>query len=729
MRALFAKGVENMHIPWAVEGLPTLLHLSLFLFFSGLVIFLFNINKEVFTCVVWWIGVFSIVYVCITILPLFRLDSPYYTPLSVLARFPYAGIPYVTFKVLASIASHHDRYFKTWTRLRYRQLRNHYRGFLLGGVEEIAEGTTLRQSLDIDGGILGWTISALGDDHSLEKFIEAIPGFFNSDLVDLQERLPDVISRRLSDALEGFLGRTFGSNSVVDKVKHYRLDITFSAMDFIHDSHVSSILRTILIYWDQVPQTVEMGHTMARWCTGNDDYFAQAIVAKVLALRERDDRWVKLAARVYGLSEGDVREIVTHGDDSVSLAILNHLTRSSRMYPVWGDEFTKFDIRNTLSGLQHDFCTLWNVLVQEAKKQRPSSSVVILDRISDLYIALHDAAPTTFSSTDAIYSVLSLPSSYSLCDIASHRPDSSWIRYCRHFLLTQPVHSPDASPRHSTSAGNTVSPQVNEATAIAGPSSPSHLMTPSKVGDSSHATATASLTLPVLTSPPTDASPPAAVAAPMQDIPPAATLSHPLEGTAQRDVVVLNRPLESYDASAASPSNPLLPAFPVVGSASLPPSRVPSLNAESESLALVSNKTHFRPTGNVSLPHFRARGLVNTGSMCFANAVLQLLVHSPPFWNLIKDLGNLNRQSGAGDLAETGGGGTPLVDAMVRFCEEFMFKEKVPPPMQQPPQQAAMGTLGKNEDENKDSFEPTYMYDAIKEKMRLKILMACFRAS
>jgi hypothetical protein len=115
--------------------------------------------------------------------------------------------------------------------------------------------------------------------------------------------------------------------------------------------------------------------------------------------------------------------------------------------------------------------------------------------------------------------------------------------------------------------------------------------------------------------------------------------------------------------------------------------------------------------------------------MCFANAVLQLLVHSPPFWNLIKDLGNLNRQSGAGDLAETGGGGTPLVDAMVRFCEEFMFKEKVPPPMQQPPQQAAMGTLGKNEDENKDSFEPTYMYDAIKEKMRLKILMACFRAS
>ena len=53
MRAFFAEGVEKMHIPWAVEGLPTLLHLSLFLFFAGLAIFLFNINREVFCHVVW----------------------------------------------------------------------------------------------------------------------------------------------------------------------------------------------------------------------------------------------------------------------------------------------------------------------------------------------------------------------------------------------------------------------------------------------------------------------------------------------------------------------------------------------------------------------------------------------------------------------------------------------------------------------------------------------------
>jgi ubiquitin carboxyl-terminal hydrolase 10 len=109
--------------------------------------------------------------------------------------------------------------------------------------------------------------------------------------------------------------------------------------------------------------------------------------------------------------------------------------------------------------------------------------------------------------------------------------------------------------------------------------------------------------------------------------------------------------------------------------------------------------------------------------MCSANAVLQLLVHSPPFWNLFRELGDLKGQRGSGGL-ENGGGATPLVDATVRFFEEFMFKEKEPPPTQQSPQQAAGGKLREDEEHNPvDSFEPTYMYDAMKEKRQLKNLL------
>ncbi len=82
MRAFFAVGMDKMHLPRAVEALPALIHLSLFLFFAGLAIYLFNINHSVFIYVICWVGLFTAVYVWMTVMPIFRHDSPYYAPLS-----------------------------------------------------------------------------------------------------------------------------------------------------------------------------------------------------------------------------------------------------------------------------------------------------------------------------------------------------------------------------------------------------------------------------------------------------------------------------------------------------------------------------------------------------------------------------------------------------------------------------------------------------------------------
>jgi hypothetical protein len=108
--------------------------------------------------------------------------------------------------------------------------------------------------------------------------------------------------------------------------------------------------------------------------------------------------------------------------------------------------------------------------------------------------------------------------------------------------------------------------------------------------------------------------------------------------------------------------------------------------------------------------------------MCFANAVLQLLVHSSPFCKLFRELGDLKGQCGAGG-PETGG--PIMVDATVRLFEEFIVKER--PPAQYPLQQAAGERLRDGEEEKKgnevvDSFEPTYVYNAMKEKKQLKDL-------
>ena len=48
IRAFLAEGVEELFLPWTVEVLPTLLHISLFLFFAGLVVFLENVHLTIF---------------------------------------------------------------------------------------------------------------------------------------------------------------------------------------------------------------------------------------------------------------------------------------------------------------------------------------------------------------------------------------------------------------------------------------------------------------------------------------------------------------------------------------------------------------------------------------------------------------------------------------------------------------------------------------------------------
>jgi Family of unknown function (DUF6535) len=242
MRAFFAGGVNEMHIPWAVEGLPTLLHLSLFLFFGGLAIFLFDVDREVFIYVVWWIGLFSMVYGMITLLPIVRHDSTYHSPLSTPAWMLYTGIAFVTFKILAFIT-----YRLRWgCHSIWKFYRGHYHRRMLGGVEKAAEETASERSSEIDVRILDWTISVLGDDDSLKSFFEAIPGFFNSNLVKRPlGDFPEELLQKIRDALNGFLDRTWSSNSIDDSEKVRRFDIFMNAISQISETHDRFILRDI----------------------------------------------------------------------------------------------------------------------------------------------------------------------------------------------------------------------------------------------------------------------------------------------------------------------------------------------------------------------------------------------------------------------------------------------------------------------------------------------------
>ena len=755
MRAFFANGVDKMHIPWAVEGLPTLLHLSMFLFLGGLVIFLFNIDHAVFGSVMWWIGLFSIVYGLITVLPIVRHDSPYYAPLSRPAWFLYATLKYVPFKILDSRFPGGD----TFKWLHISRLKKRYHGWMLGGVDKAAEDTVTERLSEIDFRIFDWTLDALGDDDSLEAFFAAIPGFFGSELVkdqNFESDFPKDILDKLWRALFGFYRRTLSSNSVIDSVKYRRLIICRDVMSMVPCSFSFN-------FNDQTPASVEKLQAMARWRTHKNDIiadYARLRVAKGLAtIQERDKDWIKLATDVSGLAEQDFRDNVADAGNNVLLATLIYVTpRAIPPHTLWFVEtLTKFDIRHTLPGLQSSFCALWNELVQEARN-RPGDHITHVETLHlmrHLYVALHygtDAAPTLFSGEtdgtlfDADYA-LGRPFSYPICEIASHRPDSISRPHITHSLAasirTRPSDSHNASPCQPSHGDSTIPQQTEKVNINLIPPSPPYLTTNSDSGSTRQ-------TNPVHSTPrPTDAlSATGGDAAIMpQDITPTTLLSRSLEGTAQQDIVppcleqdilstastssptptlvplptctppVQYKSLASCETGASLVSNPSLPASSVgFSTPAYPPSRIPPIpNAET---LLFNSTTPSYPTGNITVPRLRARGL-STGNVCLVKAILQLLAHSPPFWDLFRELSDLKGPRGAGG-SETGGCATPLVDATVRFYEEFEFKEKEPPRTQRAAgRKPRKGEKGKKE----HNAVPTYMYDAMKEKRQLKSLL------
>ena len=292
MRAFYADGVEKMHVPWAVEGLPTLLHISMFLFFGGVAIFLFNLDSEVFTCVVCWIGLFLIVYGLITLLPLIRHENPYYTPLSKPAWYLFSSIAYVTFKVLTYIA-HGFGAYRIWD-LCY-DLKYRYRYWISGGMEKTAEKTAEKETSEIDLRILDWTFtdSLLGDDDSLEKFFQSIPGLFDSPRLVVKYDFSPVTSPMFWDALDGFMRRSW---SVTESIK------------IRWDNFCKDIIR-VSRPW-RIPDTRISRTTQS------------TVVRSLLRTQERDDNWVEVASALYGLLKDIIERHVKLGGGSTILAIL-----------------------------------------------------------------------------------------------------------------------------------------------------------------------------------------------------------------------------------------------------------------------------------------------------------------------------------------------------------------------------------------------------------------------
>ncbi|KAH9021516.1 hypothetical protein EDB85DRAFT_2278440 [Lactarius pseudohatsudake] len=427
IRAFFFEGVEKFLLPWAVEALPTLLHVSLFLFFAGISVFLRNIDLTIFNSVVSWIGICTALYGCITFVPIFHHDSPYHTPLSLPAWHIVVAISFVTFRVLRCFSlirfaqKAHDR---------FESLEGSYRKLLLQDMQKTVETTALDSPSEIDTRAFLWTFDSLDEDHELERFFSGLPGFRSSKVVnDPLPRLTWEQTEKLSTALMGLFDRAFSSDLLPESVKIGELSSAREPL--IQHCFPSNMIGCRGL------QTSKFGCIVRGWGKDGNQGTAlitQAIVTNiVVGVQQRDDSWFTLTSSALGVPESDLRD---YAPNSLSLAILIHVVRQQFDHfgkPFWPSSgfwdvlstASQFDVQDTSPELQHKFCALWNEIVR--KVQNDDNRLMgsrILRWIRNVYMSLHqdtNSAPTQFSaSTDDWDDILEDLSSYPVCNVAGH---------------------------------------------------------------------------------------------------------------------------------------------------------------------------------------------------------------------------------------------------------------------------------------------------------------------
>ena len=458
IRSFFAEGVEKCLLPWTVDALPTLLHISLFLFFAGLVVFLCNVNLTIFKLVLSWVGLCTALYGCITCMPIIRHDSPYYTPLSLPAWHITTGTRFLVYRFLRWLRGAVFSRFGICFYPSFYHLEKICRTSLARGMQKTAEETALRSPSEIDTRAFMWTFDCLDEDHELERFFSGLPGFRSSNVVD--DPLPSLTEKerlKLCEVLLGLVGRTISSDLLLAPVKDRRALICAKAIDPAHMpgqpfpfalKDIPDAFRSLQIilskYQYSGPVATGIAKVARGWGNNMEEYDVRYIVCRVIITSQpRDNSWYSLASDELGFPETSLREYATHGDD-LSLLILIHLVRTEfnhvrkRRYrdscqcvylcPLEAN--LKFNIKDTSPKLQHEFCALWNQIVEA---NDDFMAMCILKLIRNVYLALHqdtDSAPTKFSaSTNDKARILWQSSSYPVCKVPEHRSD-----------LTPPIH-------------------------------------------------------------------------------------------------------------------------------------------------------------------------------------------------------------------------------------------------------------------------------------------------
>ena len=185
IREYFSRGARKFRIFGLVELLPSLLLVSVLLFFAGLVVFAFLANNTVAYITLAIVGFCFLSYIALTLMPLIFHDCPYYTPLTSVLWFSAQIIGLSFFSVLHRGAKQLNQRWGTVNESLVKSLRkqhkNKVRSLSTGMISKL-ESSAKRISMDIYRKAFVWTLHQLDQDHELEEFVAGIPGLYESEV-------------------------------------------------------------------------------------------------------------------------------------------------------------------------------------------------------------------------------------------------------------------------------------------------------------------------------------------------------------------------------------------------------------------------------------------------------------------------------------------------------------------------------------------------------------------
>ncbi|KAN0113969.1 hypothetical protein V8E52_007118 [Russula decolorans] len=263
VRSFLFFGMKKYRMHLAVETAPTLLHLSVFLFFIGLVVFFFTIYKTVAVVISIAVGLFGLAYFTLTILPCLDHSCPYRTPMSspwwylwhtslsyvtqylhfILRQFHSCLVPLN----LGDITTRRQRILTQWLQAIEDFARKHGKRLKHGFRRTVVEYAR-EASRDIDVDALTWLfqLPALTEKSKIQKFVASLPG----------ETIIQLLSKSFQDGKVSFrhhLSTLFrsctpgtASSGLDENMRRRRLLVCLNAVHHIAKASISSLSPRLL---------------------------------------------------------------------------------------------------------------------------------------------------------------------------------------------------------------------------------------------------------------------------------------------------------------------------------------------------------------------------------------------------------------------------------------------------------------------------------------------------